>query len=145
MRGKAYVPNVVYTCGALAHGGRLVLPYAMSDTVATIVTLDIDCFWTHSGHSGLLLQLIQGFDGVNAMSATRRTVALVHDELIRRIHLEFNIHRKRRATLVERLEVTLNETHRVRAVARHRARQMVCPEGTRLEKERTESRNASRR
>ena len=39
---EGYVPNVVYTCGALAHAGRLVLPYAMSDTVATIVTLDID-------------------------------------------------------------------------------------------------------
>jgi predicted GH43/DUF377 family glycosyl hydrolase len=26
-----YVPNVVYTCGALVHGGMLVLPYACSD------------------------------------------------------------------------------------------------------------------
>ena len=39
---EGYVPNVVYTCGALAHGGRLILPYAMSDTATTIVTLEID-------------------------------------------------------------------------------------------------------
>jgi predicted GH43/DUF377 family glycosyl hydrolase len=26
-----YVPNVVYSCGALVHAGRLILPYAMSD------------------------------------------------------------------------------------------------------------------
>lgn len=38
---EGYVPNVVYTCGALLHRGRLILPYAVSDTVATIVTLDL--------------------------------------------------------------------------------------------------------
>jgi predicted GH43/DUF377 family glycosyl hydrolase len=26
------VPNVLYSCGALIHGGNLVLPYAVSDT-----------------------------------------------------------------------------------------------------------------
>ena len=36
-----YVPNVVYTCGALVHRGRLVLPYGMSDTATTIVTIDL--------------------------------------------------------------------------------------------------------
>jgi predicted GH43/DUF377 family glycosyl hydrolase len=39
---EGYVPNVVYTCGALLHQGQLILPYAMSDTAATIVTLDVD-------------------------------------------------------------------------------------------------------
>jgi len=37
-----YVPNVVYTCGALLHRERLILPYGLSDTAATIVTLTLD-------------------------------------------------------------------------------------------------------
>jgi predicted GH43/DUF377 family glycosyl hydrolase len=39
---EGYVPNVVYTCGALRHGGQLVIPYGMSDyaTSFAIVTLD---------------------------------------------------------------------------------------------------------
>ena len=28
---RGYVPNVVYTCGALVHGGQLILPYAYAD------------------------------------------------------------------------------------------------------------------
>lgn len=39
---EGYVPNVVYTCGAMLHRGRLILPYAMSDTASTIVTLEMD-------------------------------------------------------------------------------------------------------
>ena len=39
---EGYVPNVVYTCGALLHGGRLILPYAMSDTASTIVTIALN-------------------------------------------------------------------------------------------------------
>ncbi len=38
---EGYVPNVVYTCGALLHNGRLILPYAQSDTASTIVTIEI--------------------------------------------------------------------------------------------------------
>ena len=38
---EGYVPNVVYTCGALLHGGRLILPYGLSDTAATIVTIEL--------------------------------------------------------------------------------------------------------
>jgi len=38
---EGYVPNVVYTCGALLHRGRLILPYGLSDTAATIVTVDL--------------------------------------------------------------------------------------------------------
>jgi predicted GH43/DUF377 family glycosyl hydrolase len=39
---EGYVPNVVYTCGALIHRGRLILPYGLNDTVSTIVTMDLD-------------------------------------------------------------------------------------------------------
>jgi predicted GH43/DUF377 family glycosyl hydrolase len=38
---EGYVPNVVYTCGALLHGGRLLLPYGVSDTATTIVSIDL--------------------------------------------------------------------------------------------------------
>jgi predicted GH43/DUF377 family glycosyl hydrolase len=39
---EGYVPNVVYTCGALVHRGRLILPYGLSDTGATVVTMELD-------------------------------------------------------------------------------------------------------
>ena len=29
---EGYVPNVVYTCGALKHNDQIILPYAVSDT-----------------------------------------------------------------------------------------------------------------
>jgi len=38
---EGYVPNVVYTCGALRHNGRIVLPYAVSDTFCNFATLNI--------------------------------------------------------------------------------------------------------
>ena len=38
---EGYVPNVVYSCGALAHGGHLILPYALSDTSSTIGILNL--------------------------------------------------------------------------------------------------------
>ncbi|HVE16696.1 MAG TPA: glycoside hydrolase family 130 protein [Chthoniobacterales bacterium] len=38
---EGYVPNVVYSCGAMLHGSRLILPYALSDTSSTVVTLEI--------------------------------------------------------------------------------------------------------
>ena len=34
-----YVPNVVYTCGALIHNERLIIPYATSDTVSGIASI----------------------------------------------------------------------------------------------------------
>lgn len=37
-----YVPNVVYTCGALVHGDHLVLPYGLNDTTTTIVTIELE-------------------------------------------------------------------------------------------------------
>ena len=36
-----YVPNVVYTCGAMRHGERIVVPYAISDTFSTFATIKI--------------------------------------------------------------------------------------------------------
>jgi len=39
---EGYVPNVVYSCGGLIHGRRLILPYGMSDSAATIVTVELD-------------------------------------------------------------------------------------------------------
>ncbi len=39
---EGYVPNVVYTCGALVHRGRLLLPYGLSDTAATLVTMELN-------------------------------------------------------------------------------------------------------
>jgi predicted GH43/DUF377 family glycosyl hydrolase len=38
---EGYVPNVVYTCGALIHRDRLVLPYGKSDTLTSVVTIDL--------------------------------------------------------------------------------------------------------
>ena len=38
---EGYVPNVVYTCGALRHGDRIILPYAVSDTFANFATIRI--------------------------------------------------------------------------------------------------------
>ena len=38
---EGYVPNVVYTCGAMRHGERIVLPYAVSDTFSNFATLKV--------------------------------------------------------------------------------------------------------
>jgi predicted GH43/DUF377 family glycosyl hydrolase len=39
---EGYVPNVVYTCGALVHRDQLVVPYAMSDSATVFATLPLD-------------------------------------------------------------------------------------------------------
>jgi len=38
---EGYVPNVVYSCGALVHAGQLILPYAMSDTASSFATVPL--------------------------------------------------------------------------------------------------------
>ena len=38
---EGYVPNVVYSCGALVHQGRLILPYGLSDSASTIVAVEL--------------------------------------------------------------------------------------------------------
>lgn len=37
-----YVPNVVYTCGALLHNGSLIIPYAVSDVITKFAKVNID-------------------------------------------------------------------------------------------------------
>jgi predicted GH43/DUF377 family glycosyl hydrolase len=37
-----YVPNVVYTCGALLHGRSLLLPYSLADSFTAFATLPVD-------------------------------------------------------------------------------------------------------
>lgn len=39
---NGYVPNVVYSCGALIHNDRLVLPYAVSDTASRFALVDLE-------------------------------------------------------------------------------------------------------
>jgi predicted GH43/DUF377 family glycosyl hydrolase len=38
---EGYVPNVVYTCGAMRHNDRIILPYAVSDTFCNFATIKI--------------------------------------------------------------------------------------------------------
>jgi predicted GH43/DUF377 family glycosyl hydrolase len=38
---EGYVPNVVYSCGALRHNDRIILPYAVSDTYCNFATIEI--------------------------------------------------------------------------------------------------------
>ena len=38
---EGYVPNVVYTCGALLHNGTLVIPYAMSDYATSFASVPV--------------------------------------------------------------------------------------------------------
>ena len=38
---EGYVPNVVYTCGAMRHGDRIILPYAICDTYCNFATIEI--------------------------------------------------------------------------------------------------------
>lgn len=37
-----YVPNVVYSCGALVHDRKLLLPYGVADNFATFATVSVD-------------------------------------------------------------------------------------------------------
>ncbi len=39
---EGYVPNVVYTCGALLQGRELIIPYAMSDSATSFATVALD-------------------------------------------------------------------------------------------------------
>jgi predicted GH43/DUF377 family glycosyl hydrolase len=38
---EGYVPNVVYTCGAIRHNDHIILPYAVSDTFSNFATIKI--------------------------------------------------------------------------------------------------------
>ena len=39
---SGYVPNVVYSCGALIHRGELVIPYGISDAATGFATVPLD-------------------------------------------------------------------------------------------------------
>ena len=39
---RGYVPNVVYTCGALVHDGQLIVPYAYADHATGFATVALD-------------------------------------------------------------------------------------------------------
>ncbi len=39
---EGYVPNVVYTCGAICHKDQIVLPYAISDSYSNFATIKIN-------------------------------------------------------------------------------------------------------
>jgi predicted GH43/DUF377 family glycosyl hydrolase len=39
---RGYVPNVVYTCGALLHNGELIIPYGMADHATGFATVPLD-------------------------------------------------------------------------------------------------------
>ena len=38
---EGYVPNVVYSCGALIHNGMLIIPYAMADSATSVATFKL--------------------------------------------------------------------------------------------------------
>jgi predicted GH43/DUF377 family glycosyl hydrolase len=39
---EGYVPNVVYTCGALAHGRQLFMPYGVADSSVAFAFIELD-------------------------------------------------------------------------------------------------------
>lgn len=39
---EGYVPNVLYSCGALVHGRSIVLPYGLSDSAVGMAAVDLD-------------------------------------------------------------------------------------------------------
>lgn len=41
-RSSGYVPNVVYSCGAMIHGRSLIIPYAISDLTTTAARVDLN-------------------------------------------------------------------------------------------------------
>ena len=39
---EGYVPNVVYSCGSLVHGGELILPFAISDRATVVASVPLN-------------------------------------------------------------------------------------------------------
>ncbi len=48
---EGYVPNVVYSCGALIHGGHLFLPYATSDWFTSFARVPMDDLLAQMEHT----------------------------------------------------------------------------------------------
>ncbi len=44
---EGYVPNVVYTCGAILHAGYLIIPYAVSDSACRFARVKLDELLEH--------------------------------------------------------------------------------------------------
>jgi CheY-like chemotaxis protein len=42
---EGYVPNVVYSCGAIKHNDKIIIPYAMSDTASTFAYIYLNELW----------------------------------------------------------------------------------------------------
>lgn len=42
---EGYVPNVVYSCGAVLHNDKIIIPYAMSDTASTFGYVELSELW----------------------------------------------------------------------------------------------------
>jgi len=38
---EGYVPNVVYSCGAIIHNDELIVPYGLSDTGSGFMTVNV--------------------------------------------------------------------------------------------------------
>lgn len=47
-----YVPNVIYSCGALVSGRILILPYAVADSFTTIATISVDALLAAMTYTG---------------------------------------------------------------------------------------------
>jgi predicted GH43/DUF377 family glycosyl hydrolase len=44
-----YVPNVVYSCGAMVHNGMLIVPYAMSDLSTSVARIELEALLAELG------------------------------------------------------------------------------------------------
>ena len=49
---EGYVPNVVYTCGAMVHGDHLLIPYAQADKSTGISAVRLDELLERLTHGG---------------------------------------------------------------------------------------------
>jgi predicted GH43/DUF377 family glycosyl hydrolase len=71
---EGYVPNVVYSCGALKHEDKLIIPYAISDTASTFAYIYLNELW----------QKMIPEDGVDLTQKTAH-VLLVEDDRINQL------------------------------------------------------------
>ncbi len=49
---EGYVPNVVYSCGAIIHNNELIIPYAMSDSLSSFISVSLDVLFAKLLKSG---------------------------------------------------------------------------------------------
>jgi len=48
---SGYVPNVVYSCGAMVHNGMLIIPYAVSDLSTRVARVDLEALFSSLNQS----------------------------------------------------------------------------------------------